>query len=69
MTVLQLSSSSDRAVETARPKVAVLGAGYWGKNLVRNFATLGALAAIVDQDRSTAQPLSITYKVPSSERR
>ena len=66
MTVLQLSSSSDRAVETARPKVAVLGAGYWGKNLVRNFATLGALAAIVDQDRSTAQPLSITYKVPTA---
>ena len=29
----------------------MLGAGYWGKNLVRNFATLGALAAIVDQDR------------------
>jgi UDP-2-acetamido-3-amino-2,3-dideoxy-glucuronate N-acetyltransferase len=66
MTVLQqLSSSSDLAVEAARPKVAVLGAGYWGKNLVRNFATLGALAAIVDQDRSTAQPLSITYKVPT----
>src|SRR5262245_23286228 len=65
MTVLQRSSSSDLAIEAARPKVAVLGAGYWGKNLVRNFATLGALAAIVDQDRSTAQPLGITYKVPT----
>jgi len=29
-------------------KVAVIGAGYWGKNLVRNFADLGALAAVCD---------------------
>lgn len=28
--------------------VAVVGAGYWGKNLVRNFAELGALAAVCD---------------------
>jgi UDP-2-acetamido-3-amino-2,3-dideoxy-glucuronate N-acetyltransferase len=31
-------------------KIAVIGAGYWGKNLVRNFAGLGALAAICDND-------------------
>lgn len=30
------------------PKVAVVGAGYWGKNLVRNFYELGNLAAICD---------------------
>lgn len=30
--------------------VAVVGAGYWGKNLVRNFAGLGALAAVCDSD-------------------
>lgn len=29
-------------------KLAVVGAGYWGKNLVRNFAELGALAAVCD---------------------
>jgi predicted dehydrogenase len=29
-------------------KVAVLGCGDWGKNLVRNFNGLGALAAVVD---------------------
>jgi predicted dehydrogenase len=28
--------------------VAVLGCGYWGKNLVRNFAQLGALAVVAD---------------------
>lgn len=29
-------------------KVAVVGCGYWGKNLVRNFAALNALAMICD---------------------
>jgi UDP-2-acetamido-3-amino-2,3-dideoxy-glucuronate N-acetyltransferase len=29
-------------------RVAVAGAGYWGKNLVRNFHQLGALAAVCD---------------------
>lgn len=28
--------------------VAVVGCGYWGKNLVRNFSRLGALAAVCD---------------------
>jgi UDP-2-acetamido-3-amino-2,3-dideoxy-glucuronate N-acetyltransferase len=32
------------------PKVACVGAGYWGKNLVRNFDALGALAMICDRD-------------------
>ncbi len=30
------------------PKVAVVGSGNWGKNLVRNFAQLGSLAAVCD---------------------
>ena len=34
--------------------VAVIGCGYWGKNLVRNFAELGVLAAICDPDQATA---------------
>ena len=29
-------------------KIAVIGCGYWGRNLVRNFHQLGALAAVVD---------------------
>lgn len=32
------------------PQVAVIGAGYWGKNLVRNFHGLQALGAICDSD-------------------
>jgi UDP-2-acetamido-3-amino-2,3-dideoxy-glucuronate N-acetyltransferase len=35
-------------------KVAVIGCGYWGKNLVRNFAELGALAAVADADPAAA---------------
>lgn len=31
-------------------KVAVVGSGYWGKNLVRNFHALGALELVCDLD-------------------
>jgi len=30
--------------------IAVVGSGYWGKNLVRNFHDLGALVAVCDKD-------------------
>jgi UDP-2-acetamido-3-amino-2,3-dideoxy-glucuronate N-acetyltransferase len=32
------------------PRVAVIGAGYWGKNLVRNFNELSCLRAVCDAD-------------------
>src|SRR5213595_3962692 len=44
--------------------VAVIGCGYWGRNLVRNFAELGALAAICDPDQATASQLSARYGAP-----
>lgn len=34
----------------AKPRVGVVGAGYWGKNVLRNFAALDALAAFCDRD-------------------
>lgn len=34
--------------------LAVVGCGYWGKNLARNFAELGALRAIIDLDPEAA---------------
>ncbi len=34
--------------------LAVIGCGYWGKNLARNFAELGALKAVVDPNPETA---------------
>ena len=44
-----MSHESDHR-ERSKIQVAVVGAGYWGKNLVRNFAGLGSLAAICDND-------------------
>lgn len=40
------------------PRIAVIGCGYWGKNLVRNFAQLGALHLVCDETeagRATAR--------------
>lgn len=40
------------------PQVAVVGVGYWGKNLARNFAELGALSAVVDNHAPTAADIA-----------
>ena len=42
-------------------EVAVVGCGYWGKNLVRNFAELGALRAICDADTATVDRFAQQY--------
>jgi len=34
------------------PRIALVGCGYWGKNLCRNFYGLGALASVVDATES-----------------
>jgi UDP-2-acetamido-3-amino-2,3-dideoxy-glucuronate N-acetyltransferase len=44
-----MSSGLDK---TRKPRVAVVGVGYWGKNLARNFHELGALEALCDPDGS-----------------
>jgi len=43
------------------PSVALIGGGYWGKNLVRNFSELKALAAICDRRKESLEELSKTY--------
>ena len=54
--------------EQSRPaRIAAVGTGYWGKNLVRNFAELGALAAICDADAATAASLGQKYGAPVLE--
>lgn len=48
------------------PRVAVVGCGYWGRNLVRNFHALGALGAVVDttgEGRALAKQLAPTSDV------
>jgi len=52
-------------INACPPHVAVIGCGPWGKNLVRNFAEMGALAAICDSDVLKVQPLSTHYGVPA----
>ncbi len=42
-------------------KVAVVGCGYWGKNLVRNFHALGALAAVCDASEACLERLAAEY--------
>ncbi len=44
------------------PKVAVIGCGNWGKNLVRNFAQLGSLIAICDSDEDRLNNFAKEYK-------
>lgn len=41
--------------------VGVVGCGYWGKNLVRNFAQLGALGWICDSDPSALAAQTTLY--------
>ena len=33
-----------------KQNLAVVGAGYWGKNLVRNFADIGSLHTVCDNN-------------------
>ncbi len=41
--------------------IAVIGTGYWGKNLVRNFSALGALQVIVDTNPEILDRMAQDY--------
>jgi len=43
------------------PRVAVVGSGYWGKNLSRNSHSLGTLAGICNKDPRILQNLQPMY--------
>ncbi len=49
-------------VENKTPKVAVIGSGYWGKNLVRNFSGLGALACVCDKNETILKNFQEQYQ-------
>lgn len=42
-------------------RLAQVGCGYWGKNLARNFAQLGALHAVVDDNPATAAAMAAEH--------
>jgi UDP-2-acetamido-3-amino-2,3-dideoxy-glucuronate N-acetyltransferase len=54
-------SHEHSALEIASPSVAVIGSGYWGKNLVRNFAGIGALGTVCDSHPETLRALGEQY--------
>lgn len=43
------------------PRIAVIGGGFWGKNLIRNFNEIGALAAVCDSRESALMDLAKQY--------
>ncbi len=43
------------------PSIALVGSGYWGKNLARNFHALGALHTIVDTNDETLERMIAQY--------
>ena len=44
-----------------KPRVACVGAGYWGKNLIRNFHELGALHVICDTNDAVREVFEKKY--------
>src|SRR3989441_1160794 len=47
---------------TPKVNVAVVGVGYWGKNLVRNFHDLGALTLLCDEQGSVEASCKSDYE-------
>jgi UDP-2-acetamido-3-amino-2,3-dideoxy-glucuronate N-acetyltransferase len=54
-------ADGERSPDRGAPNVAVVGVGYWGRNLVRNFHDLGALAALCDPERSAEERCRADY--------
>lgn len=48
----------------SKPGVGVIGCGYWGKNLARNFHELGYLQLICDVDGERPRKIATEYGVP-----
>jgi predicted dehydrogenase len=48
-------------VEAVTPRVGLVGLGYWGPNLARNFDDLGALAGLCDLDPELRQRFAARY--------
>ncbi|MBF0227396.1 MAG: Gfo/Idh/MocA family oxidoreductase [Desulfobacterales bacterium] len=44
------------------PSIAVVGSGYWGKNLIRNYYNLGSLKLICDKDEELLAKFKESYK-------
>jgi UDP-2-acetamido-3-amino-2,3-dideoxy-glucuronate N-acetyltransferase len=54
-------NSNDTLKDKKKHKVAVVGSGYWGKNLVRNYHALGALRLICDKNETVLEGFQRQY--------
>jgi UDP-2-acetamido-3-amino-2,3-dideoxy-glucuronate N-acetyltransferase len=48
-------------IQMSRPRIACIGCGYWGRNLVRNFSELGVLTALYDASADRRRELRAEY--------
>jgi UDP-2-acetamido-3-amino-2,3-dideoxy-glucuronate N-acetyltransferase len=55
-------------LKKSKTNVAVVGVGYWGKNLVRNFYDLGALSVLCDAEASVETKYKTQYRGVRFER-
>jgi UDP-2-acetamido-3-amino-2,3-dideoxy-glucuronate N-acetyltransferase len=55
------SLAANKRVAAVTNHVAVVGCGYWGKHLVRNFAQLRALRVICDSNEQSLQAQAALY--------
>lgn len=51
-----------QAPQGNKSRVVVIGGGAWGRNLVRNFAELGSLDAVVDANHDMARALAHEFR-------
>ncbi|HUF08456.1 MAG TPA: Gfo/Idh/MocA family oxidoreductase [Rhodothermales bacterium] len=49
------------ALGIGRPRVALIGHGYWGKNIARNLDALGALYGVCDEDSAVMEEVAGLY--------
>ena len=48
-------------MKSNQPNIAVIGSGYWGKNLVRNYHQIGALKLICDKNETVLSSFQEQY--------
>ena len=56
------SITPNQSLEAESPAVAIIGGGYWGKNLVRNFYDLNSLKLVCDKNETILSNYKDQYK-------
>lgn len=59
--LFMLSCSKEDVVTVQIKQIACIGAGHWGKNLIRNFNELGALGWICESNHATREEFKENY--------